>query len=47
MINGETRKALGMAFAVALAGAIGTKVGEWLVESLRVTPKEKAKEPER
>lgn len=33
--NGETRRWAAFAFAGALIGAVGTKLGEWAVERVR------------
>src|SRR4051812_37395760 len=33
--NGENRKRLALGFAAALVAAVGTKLGEWVVEGMR------------
>jgi hypothetical protein len=43
--NGENRKELALAFGAALCVALGTKLGEWAVERVRVAAKDPAHPP--
>lgn len=45
--NGENRRYIALAFATAVAAAMGTKLGEWAVERARKAAKDPKEAKER